>query len=118
MSEVKDLAEKAADEDDWERLAVEAFLGAIPWHYAREIRAKRIDSLKEAVEEAKLRKTLQEEEDDQKRVQAVTEDLRPASQEEDRRNREVRKGRRGPVCWGCGEPGHLLKDCELLKEFK
>ena len=35
-SEVKELAEKAADEEDVrERLAVEAFLGAIPWHSAR-----------------------------------------------------------------------------------
>ena len=46
-SEVKELAEKAADEEDvckW--LAVDAFLGAIPWHFAREIRVKRIDILK------------------------------------------------------------------------
>ena len=118
-SEVKELAEKAADEEDVrKRLAVEAFLGAIPWQFAREIRVKRIDSLKEALEEAKLRKTLEEEEDSKKRVQAVTEDLRPARQEEGRRTKEARKGRRGPVCWGCGEPGHVLKNCELWKEFR
>ena len=53
-SEVKELAEKAADEEDvCERLAVEAFLGVIPWHFARE-RVRRIDSLKEALEDAKL----------------------------------------------------------------
>ena len=78
-SEVKELAEKGADEEDvCDRLAVEAFLRAIPWHFAREIRIKRIDNLKEALEEAKLRRTLEEEEDSRKKVQAVTEDLRPA----------------------------------------
>ena len=71
------MAENAADEEDvCERLAVEAFLGAIPWHFVREIRVKRIDSLKEALEEAKLCKTLEDEEDSKKRVPAVTEDLR------------------------------------------
>ena len=73
-SEVKELAEKAADEQDVrERLAMEAFLGAIPWHFSHEIKVKRIDSLNEALEEAKLCKTV-EEEDSKKRVQAVTED--------------------------------------------
>ena len=113
----QELAEKAADEEDVrKRLAGEAFLGAIPWHFAGKIRVKRIDSLKEASEEAKFRHTLEEEEDSRKKVQAVAEDLRPARQE-GRRTREARKGRRGPVCWGCGQPGHALKNCELWKEF-
>ena len=112
-SEVKELAEKAAYEEEVrKRLAVEAFLGAIPWHFACEIRIKRIDNLKEALEEAKLHRTLEDEEDSKKRVQAITEDLRPARQE-GQRTKEARKGRRGPVCWGCGEPGHVLKNCEL-----
>ena len=56
-SEVEELAEKAANEEDVsERLAVEAFLGAILWHFAREIKIKRINNLKEALEEAKLRR--------------------------------------------------------------
>ena len=85
-------------------MAVEAFLRAIPWHFAREIRVKRIESLKEALEKAKLRMSL--EEDSTKRVQAVTEDLRPSKQEVRSKNKENRRGRRGPVCWGCGEEGH------------
>ena len=119
-SEVKELAEKAADEEDIrERLAVEAFLWAIPWHFAHKIRMKRIDSLKEALKEAKFCKTLEEEEeeDSRKKVQAVTEDPQPARQE-GQRAEEARKGRRGPVCWGCGEPGHVLKNCEWWKEFR
>ena len=63
-SEVKERAEEAADEEDVrERLAVEAFIGAIPWHFTHKIRIKRIDSLKEALEEAKLCRMLEEEED-------------------------------------------------------
>ena len=118
-SEVKEMAEKAADEEDVrERLAVEAFLWAIPWHFACEIRIKMIDNMNEALEEAKLCRTLEEEEDSRKRVQAVTEDLRLARKEEGQRTKEARKGRRGPVYWGCGEPGHVLKNCELWKEFR
>ena len=100
-SKVKELAEKAADEEDVrERLAVEAFLRPIPWHFAKEIRVKWIDSLKEALEEAKLRKVLEDEEDSKKRVQAVTEGLRPARQEAGQRAKENRKGRRGASLLG------------------
>ena len=56
--------------------------------------------MEEALEEAKLCKALEDEEDSKKRVQAVTEDLRPARQEAGQRTKENRKGRRGPVCWG------------------
>ena len=59
--EVKELAGKAADEEAvHERLAVESFLVAIPWHFARKIGVKRIYNLKEALEEAKLHQTLEE----------------------------------------------------------
>ena len=96
-SEVKELAEKAADEEDVrERLAVEAFFEVIAWHFTLKIKVKRIDSLKEALEEAILHRTLEEEKDIKKRVQAVMEDLRLAHQE-GQRTKEARKGRRGPV---------------------
>ena len=101
-SEVRELAVKAADEGDvQERLAVEAFLGAIPWHFAREIRVKQIESLKQALEEAKLRKVLEGEEEGKKRIQAVAEEPGPARQEERSKVRENRRSRKGPVCWGC-----------------
>ena len=46
VSEVKELAVKAAEEEDVQkRLAVEAFLGAIPWPLAKSIRSRRIDCL-------------------------------------------------------------------------
>ena len=46
VSKVKELAVKAGEEEDvQERLAVEAFLGAVPWSLAKSIRSKRIDNL-------------------------------------------------------------------------
>ena len=42
--------------------------------------------------EAKLRQTLEEEEDSRKRVQAVTEDLRSVRQEEGQGTKEAREG--------------------------
>ena len=60
-SEVRDLAVRAADEEDvLERLAVEAFLGAIPWPFPREIKLKETGNLREALKEAKIRKAVEE----------------------------------------------------------
>ena len=71
ISEVKELAVKAAEEEDvQERLAVEAFLGAIPWPLAKSIRSRRIDSLQNALEEARLMQMLDEEEEGKGRVQS------------------------------------------------
>ena len=97
---------------------MKAFLGSISWHFAREIRVKRIESLKEALKEAKLQKVLEEEEEGKKRIQAVVKELRPARQEEGSKARENRGSRRGPVCWRCSEEGHVLKNCELWQKFK
>ena len=76
---------------------MEAFLGAVLWHFAREIRVKRIDSLKEALEEAKLHKTLEDVENN-KRVQAIAEEPWPARQEEGQRTGEAWQDRKGLVC--------------------
>ena len=65
-----------------------------------------------------MRKVLEEEEEGKKRIQAVVEEPRPARQEEANKVRENRRNRRGPVCWGCGKEGYLLKNCELWKSFK
>ena len=54
---MRELAVRAADEEDVrERLAVEAFLGAIPWPFAKEIRMKKIENLEEALKEARTRR--------------------------------------------------------------
>ena len=77
VSEVKELPVKAAEEEDvQERLAVEAFLGAIPWPLAKSIRSRRIDSLQKALKEARLMQILDEEQEGKGRVQALTEEPR------------------------------------------
>ena len=64
VSEEKESAVKAAEEEDaQERLAVEAFLGAIPWPLAKSICSRRIDSLQKTLEEARLMQILDEEEE-------------------------------------------------------
>ena len=47
-------ARAAATEDVQQRLAVDAFLEAIPWKVAREVKKKKPDTLKKALEEAKF----------------------------------------------------------------
>ena len=32
--------------------------------------------------------------------------------------RRDRRPRRDPVCWGCGELGHVLRECPLWRDFK
>ena len=66
--EVRELAVRAADEEDVrERLAVEAFLGAIPWPFAKMIRMKMIENLEEVLEEARTRRAIEEEEEGRKK---------------------------------------------------
>ena len=62
---------------------------------------------------------LDEEEDRKKRVQAMAEEPRTDRREERRHSRkEERRPQRRPVCCGCGEDGHVLRDCELWQSFK
>ena len=119
-SEVRELAVKAADEEDVrERLAVEAFLGAIPWHFAKEIRMKKIENLEEALEEAKTRKTIEEEEEGRKKkVHTAAEEGDVARQGQNIEPRRERRTRGDPICWGCGERGHMLRECPLWQEFR
>ena len=120
VSEVKELAVKAAEEEDiQERLAVETFLGAIPWPLAKSIHSRRIDSSQKALEEARLMQMLEEEEEGKGRVQALTAEPR-AEQRKERRPtlREERRNQQRPVCWGCGEEVHVLLNCELWQTFR
>ena len=110
-SEVRELAVRAADEEEVrERLAVEAFLGAIPWEFAKEIRMKKIENLEEALEEARTRRAIEaEEEGRRKTVHAAAEGEKVVEQGQDVGPRRDRRPRRDPVCWGCGE----LRECPL-----
>ena len=113
---MRELAVKAADEEDVrERLAVEAFLVVILWHFAKEIRMKKIENLEEALEEAKTRKTIEEEEEGRKKkVHTAAEERggggEVAKQGQNMEPRRERRPRGDPICWGCGERGHMLRD--------
>ena len=64
-----ELAVRAAEEENVrERLAVEAFLGAIPWPFAKEILLKKIENLEEALEEARTRRAIKAEEEGRKKT--------------------------------------------------
>ena len=119
-SEVRELAVRATDEEDVrEHLAVEAFLEAIPCPFAKEIRMKKIENLEEALEEARTRRALEAgEEGRRKPVQAAVEGETMPEQGQDRGPRRDRRPRRDPVCWGCGELGHVLGECPLWRDFK
>ena len=39
-------------------------------------------------------------------------------QGQDRGLRRDRRPTRGPVCWGCGELGHVLRESPLWRDFK
>ena len=84
-SEVRELAVLAADEEDVrERLAVEAFLEAIPWLFTKEIRIKKIENLEEALEEARTRRAIEAEEEGRKRtVHAAAEGETMVGQDKD-----------------------------------
>ena len=113
-SEVKELVVKAAEEEDvQERLAVEAFLWAIPWPLAKSICSRRIDSLQKALEEARLMQMVDEEEEGKGRVQALTKEPRVEQGEEQHPSRKEERRNRRRTCWGCGEEGHMLCNCEM-----
>ena len=119
-SEVRELAVQAADEEDVrERLAVEAFLGAIPWPFAKEICMKKIENVEEALEEARTRRAIKAEEEGRKRTaHAAAEGETLVEQGQDVGPRRDRRHRRDPACWGCGELGHVLRECPLWHDFK
>ena len=114
-SEVRELAVRAADvKDVRECLAVEAFLGAIPWPFAREIGMKKIENLEEALEEARSRRTIEEEEEGRKKkIHAAATEREVMRQTQDVGPGKDRRSRGAPVCWGCGEQGHILRECPL-----
>ena len=33
-------------------------------------------------------------------------------------SRRDRRPRGDPICWGCGERGHVLRECPLWQEFR
>ena len=136
-TEVESLSKLVTtDNEVQERMAVEAFLGAIPWKIAKQIRRKKVEKIKEALSEARFLSSLLEEEEEREREEKlkqaealVSEKERstiprdesprtpqnyarkPSRTPQRRRRREIR-------CWGCQQPGHILKDCDSWNKFQ
>ena len=115
----------ATEEDVQQRLAVDAFLEAIPWRVAREVKKKKPDTLKKALEEAKFLGVLEEEEQKKKKLEVnantevqVNKTLK--TEERQRQNYEEK----GPVrnrittCYRCGEEGHIAWRCPQQERRK
>ena len=133
-ADVLSFARAAATEDDVrERLAVDAFLNAIPWEVARELKKKKVDTLKKAMEKAKTIAALIEE--DKKRANSsmalqapghtprVDKGMEGGPRWEIPRNSQVRgnsrwRGSRDMVCWACHEKGHTVRSCPVWHQWR
>ena len=113
-SDVIYLAHNASGEADVvNRLALEAFIGALPWKYAAEIRKKRIETVEAALKEVKVLKNTEEE--GQRRNHAV---LTNREEAPTRTNKTERKNWKKIICWGCGKEEHIWQDCPEVLEWK
>ena len=112
-SDVLNMANQAAGEDDVrQRLAMEAFLEAIPWKIAREIKKKKIDTVEEGLKEVKLLQMLEEEENKRRGTTfTINKQESPSQEEKGQRKRDV-------ICWGCGGKGHILRNCRKFQAFQ
>ena len=119
-SDVLGLASLAAGEVHVrQKLAVDAFLEAVPWKYSIELKKKKVDSVEEALQEMKLLKLLEEEEEDHRSKTLVQQEVQyQASPRELTGNTRSNSNRREVTCWACGKKGHIMKNCYAWEEFK
>ena len=72
---------------------------------------KKIENLEEALEEAKTQRAIEEEEEGRKKkVHTAAEEGGVARQGQNMDPRRERRPKGDPICWGCGERGHVLRD--------
>ena len=119
-SDVLGLASMAAGEVHVrQKLAVDAFLEAVPWKYSIELKKKRVESVEEALQEVKLLKLLEEEEKEHQNRTLVQQEVQyQASSRESTGNTRSNSNRREVTCWACGKRGHIMKNCYVWDEFK
>ena len=138
-AELSKYARRASGEEDTQqRLAVRAFINAIPRRIGNKLREKRISTLKKVLEEAKYLQTLQEESDRDRPVNKVNIHQTAMEKEGDimpleiqnqmfrprgasgipQRPREMRNHRiQDMECWACRQRGHFARECTLWLEF-
>ena len=139
-----DIMAKAAiatnDADLQTQLGLKAFLQAVPKSIGRELRRRHFDSVREALEEARFLQSVEEEEDcDSGKIFTVEADPKPPPEEpkidihqiveacmkqmqtlqqSKAQSERPRSTRRKLRCWCCGEEGHTLKECPVIKQNK
>ena len=139
-----DIMAKAAiatnDADLQTQLGLKAFLQVVPRSIGRELRRRHFDSVREALEEARFLQSVEEDEDcDKGKVFTVEADDKPPVEEpkvdinqiveacmkqmqalqiSKEQSERPRSARRKLRCWCCGEEGHTLKECPVIKQNK
>ena len=139
-----DIMAKAAiatnDADLQAQLGLKAFLQAVPRNIGRELRLRHFDSVRKALEEARFLQSVEEEEDcESGKIFTVEADNKPppeepkvdihqiveacmkqmqALQNSKEQSERPRSARRKLRCWCCGEEGHTLKECPVIKQNK
>ena len=64
---------------------------------------KKIGNLEEALEEARTRRAIEEEEEGRKKIYTAAEEGEFVRQAQNMDSRKYRRPRGDPICWGCGE---------------
>ena len=143
-ADIARYARKASGEENTQqRLAVRAFINAIPKKMRNRLREKKIPTLKKALEEAKFLQTLQEnsewsqpenwlnahkdgeEEEEEVPPQLFNMGNAPRVPNRPRSDFERRYPSRGSrnermqemECWACKQKGHFARECTLWLEF-
>lgn len=131
-SDIMTKASIATDDIDAQnRIGLKAFLSAIPVSISRDLRRKHLSDVREALQEARFLQRVQEEEGiGRRKVLALDLPASPSKEdlvEECLKRLQSRgllnggKERRGPnkkVCWSCGDEGHFLRQCPVVKKNK
>ena len=138
-------ASKATDDVDMQlKLGLKAFLKAVPENIGRDLRRKHFRSVREALEEARFLQRVQEEEAGKEKVLAASmeqaqgqELVSPVQTLPNQGNEDLleslisqlqkrgligkkegsprNRGARNLTCWCCGELGHALMQCPIVK---
>ena len=136
-----DIMAKAAiatnDVDLQMQLGLKAFLQNVPESIGRELRRRHFASVREALAEARFLQSVEEDEDhDNGKVFTVKAEDKPveepkvdlnqvveacvkqlqALQANKEQSEQPRSARKKLRCWCCGEEGHLLRECPVIRQ--